>query len=447
MLTDTRSAPAPLWTGALLVWTALIPWLLFVPVTRSIELPLAYLGALALAAFGLVKQRAHVVALLRRCPEWVLWVVACAAILAVALVKPRAELRAALNVVARFGAVVAAALSVSTWVNAGGNPRYVARTLVLSAMPIALLALGFVLFPHAELPFVRSMAGVLLEPDAAALRNNFIPLDRVGVVFTNTNHGAAFWGLVFWLAGLLAVGTGIRDRAWHLAQGLATAAVLATGSRAGLLGLGVSVLVFAYAWRRAHPLPPTRTVLLRTGITMGIVTLAGLGLALGLGMLAGESVVQATLERSLSQASGGVSKLGGERMQLWKTSLALIRERPLFGHGTVPWAELGLVRGAPPHNIVLQWAVVAGVPAALLSVLAYFGFFARALRARTAAGAAAAAGLAWVGLQANVTNWLFGEWHVALTMGALLGAFVYERWHAPQSPTPGAPPSPSGGSV
>ncbi len=224
----------------------------------------------------------------------------------------------------------------------------------------------FLLFPAGYLAMrasgdgVRSAiaAVVVLLGAAIALIGTALAAvgDEVTVYFPVRNNQAAFIGVAIMAA------FGIRDwprrmrYAWApmllvLGTGLAV-----SGSRGALVAVAVGLALVAFVGGRALVRYTTaRLLALAAGFVGGILVTAG---------WAAKRVVE-------------IVSASPSRFEIWLSALPLLEQKPAFGHGlgmtTVVWAPLRTLDdrslGFYLHNDFLQFAVEAGLPAALLLVL------------------------------------------------------------------------------
>ena len=242
----------------------------------------------------------------------------------------------------------------------GGDARRLLRAIVT------------IIAAYAAWGLVRHFAGI--EHPFSAM-----PSASLTSTFVNRNHAATYLGI----GAVIALALLWERLRWYLAKhggeaGVAAIAelmernlrlvlatlclviaVLLTGSRGGLLGLGAGIITvscLAFAGARIGA---------RAGAVMaGIMVLAGLGLL----RLGGNT----TLER-LAQVDQEMTLAGANRLTLWQNCLDLIRERPLTGHGYGTFEQLfHLTRDAgferiwhTAHNTYLEHAVELGLPATL----------------------------------------------------------------------------------
>src|SRR5581483_3452817 len=192
-------------------------------------------------------------------------------------------------------------------------------------------------------------------------------------LYPSPNQLALYLGYALPFAAALALWAPAR-RAWFGALAALLGLALAlTFSIGGWLGAGASLLVLAALWGRR-----ALVVTAAAGIALGAASLA-VGARLG-------------VERILSGSTAAF------RRQVWTSSLAMLRDHPLFGVGLdnflyryqlqymLPeaWAEPNI---SHPHNWVLQFWLEMGA-LGLIAVLGLLGRFAwlilRGLRARPA---------------------------------------------------------------
>lgn len=195
--------------------------------------------------------------------------------------------------------------------------------------------------------------------------------------FTNPNFFAAYLGPSLLVVFGLALGRpeSFNPSTWLLALGLLTGALggalMATGSRGGLLSLGAGLAVFVLlllvrrAWRDWE-------TLMRLGIL--VLVLAGVCGALSTGLRSRQQgTARALLPRELCPGAeqGYTADSNRFRVLTWRASLNMGRQRPLTGWGAgtfetafAPHAIAGFTRHA--HNGYLQLFAEQGAPAVLL---------------------------------------------------------------------------------
>jgi O-antigen ligase len=203
--------------------------------------------------------------------------------------------------------------------------------------------------------------------------------DSLSATFVNRNHAATYlnigivialallWERLMWYSTKrpggqwIAVLAETMERSGLLVIAIVclVAASLLTGSRGGLLSLGIgltTLLCLGMLRARAR----VRAV--------AVVSLVAIAIAVGFLRLSGE----VTLER-LARIDQEVTLARENRLALWQKCLDLIRERPLAGHGYGAFEQLfQLTRDErfervwhTAHNIYLEHAVELGLPATL----------------------------------------------------------------------------------
>jgi O-antigen ligase len=242
--------------------------------------------------------------------------------------------------------------------------------------------------------------------------------------------------------GMLALLWGLR-RGWSVSITLPASAVLAiglaaTGSRTGLLQLGLVVLLTLVWWRQPWAQPRQRRLAaLHMGVLALLYLLAAWGLPEVLASLHGRQVHSALTRMVGGEGCGG-------RAVLWSNVLELIAQRPWSGWG---WDELRYAHYITryqglrfcdilgnAHNLPLHLAFSFGVPfatAAVLLVLALV-WHARPWRAQGAGSQMAWGVLAVIGLHSLLE---FPLWYGPFQVAALvcLGLLVRRalQWHGP----------------
>ncbi|MDI6816439.1 MAG: O-antigen ligase family protein [Actinomycetota bacterium] len=133
-------------------------------------------------------------------------------------------------------------------------------------------------------------------------------------------------------------------------------------SRGAWMGVAAGFAAVVYFWARSGQ-KPMRVVVLWTLLLVGAF-LAGVGIV---SMLAGSDI------GGIVDAAGSSSSLAS-RIEIWKTSLLMIGDKPLFGFGldqTKDWFNLYMTEGLAglentlhgrAHNIFLQMGLDGGIP-------------------------------------------------------------------------------------
>ncbi len=208
-----------------------------------------------------------------------------------------------------------------------------------------------------------------------------------------------YLALMIPLVGSLALAATGRSRLfWLAAAGLGYVTILVTFTRGAWLAvlLGSGILVIAVGPRTFRRLLAGRTVLIVVAITAFALTLAAVA----------PRQLASRASSSLTVESGSI----GQRVYIWRHTIATIRSRPLLGWGletlgeVFPYEREGLVKyfGFRPviideaHNDVLQMAVSIGIPGAAMYLwfwAAVVGGGARTLRRASGTSRILAAGL------------------------------------------------------
>lgn len=256
--------------------------------------------------------------------------------------------------------------------------------------------------------------------------------DFTGIVLQN--H--ATQGIVFSLAILCAAhyarNASARTR-WGLVAAMTLFAgniVFVTPGRSGYLALLVAAIVsgvMLYGWRRAR-------VWLPTGLALAVLTLVA-------SPMLRDRITQGwnEIDDAANPAIASVYTSMGIRIVLYRTTIELIRERPVFGHGTGSFGKEYSARvarhytdwqaapGADPHNQYLYIAMELGMVglAAFIAVL-ITGFL-----------AARASPYGWIGVAA-LAIWcltsLFSSHFRTFPEGHLIGLFLGALLAAAPSP-------------
>ena len=195
--------------------------------------------------------------------------------------------------------------------------------------------------------------------------------------FPNRNHTGDFLAMAFVLGCGIASWQGAHRRwpgvvAGSILSFIALLGLLTTESRGALLAMGFGLAV--YLGLVFLKMRDRRVI---AAALAGAVTLAALTALFG----------AAVLERFQSQTAGNVSNL--LRVQIWKDTLGMWQDAPLFGHGLRTFPQLiGLYQTLRleeqvilhPESSWLQWLVELGVIPVLLAVAGGVLFFVRQLR-------------------------------------------------------------------
>ncbi len=194
--------------------------------------------------------------------------------------------------------------------------------------------------------------------------------------FVNRNHAAGFLEMLFPLPLALILARGVPRERWGICGVLALVlgtALVVTGSRGGMLVLGVQLLLLPLLWGMMNAGEKRR---FRFGVTVAM--LVGAGIALGAWWIGAEPIVSrwrmsapSTIE-DRSEAVGDVeAALTGplNRPMIWKATWQMIRDHLWWGVGlgAYPVAytqydrSAGLSRVEQAHNDYLQLVAELGI--------------------------------------------------------------------------------------
>jgi O-antigen ligase len=236
-------------------------------------------------------------------------------------------------------------------------------------------------------------------------------------LFVNANIASAYLGMsaiAAWYAG-----RAFRSSALRFVAVLDWAAVLFTGSKAGLLCAVVLPLALAAASAaRARRINP--------------VTLFAASLMLG-----GSCLLVPLGDDLLEELGANALATMGSRGEIWRYALMLIEQHPLAGLGFGGWEQrfalhaflTGSATAVPAHNSLFILWLQSGLPGLLAGALfvgAVYAAAARCLRAGDSDTGTLALGaigaFTWYFAQGLGENFgLIGEAHMTPLVGALLG--------------------------
>jgi len=213
------------------------------------------------------------------------------------------------------------------------------------------------LFWHVPSSYQGSLTSTFVNRNHAATYLSIGAVIAFALLWERLRRYLAKRGGGAWVA---AVGE-LMERDAHLviATLCLVVASLLTGSRGGLLGLGVGMTtVFCLGLAGA-----------RVGLRAGAI-IVGIALLMGLGLLRLGGDV--TLAR-LALIDQEITLDRENRLALWQNCLDLVRERPLAGHGYGTFEQLFHLTRDPgfervwdtAHNTYLEHAVELGLPATL----------------------------------------------------------------------------------
>lgn len=290
-----------------------------------------------------------------------------------------------------------------------------------------------------------------------------IPDDRVFSTIGQTNSLGAFLALSIPVTVGLALTAGRRPTLYLAGAALQAAALAATVSRGGFLGLAVSLALLAvFALGHRGWEPPA---------AIGLVAAAGMGLLIVFTITPGlESSTGRVLNRAVADeewSSGSIRN----HLDLWTIAGHVVADHPVLGSGpdTFPLvfgdyrddvlsadsaARLRPFRVESPHNIVAATAAGSGLPAAIAQVIAMLGAAVVALRTGWVRRGEAssllhlAVGTALIGAfcaSMFITADFPTTWLVWLLSGAALSTAAGRVERAGVSPSPQARPAPDPG--
>ncbi len=351
------------------------------------------------------------------------------AITAASLFRAPDNLYEAANVVGHLGVGMLVILWMELLLNSS-NKKFplkkekVIKAFLVSAFPLGVVGVVLYFNPHLEEPWVKLVSDLLIEPDSATTRNNIQAIDKIGIVFMNTNAGAIFWGLSMWLAlWLRQLSTGIWRIAFTIFAVIFCICVLGAGSRAGMLALAFTMivpfilLVLYYnrnSWLNRGALTNAAIIIITVGSVL-FIEQYGSKLSPSLSII------------MRSQAQVDKNELGGIRLKLWAHSFSIIKQAPLLGHGVKKFVKLGFLKGFPPHNIPLQAWVYGGI-IAMIGLIWLFGIvfykLFRQLRHNPDTWLPIVL-LIWVVIQAMFTNLFIGDFRIAILLWMVVSLFLW----------------------
>lgn len=234
-------------------------------------------------------------------------------------------------------------------------------------------ALGVHASPRGRRFLEAALVGAAVVNALVAVLQTLVDLSSIDMALLD-NRPVGLWQNPVWLAGFLLgalwlIAVRVRHRPqWRLpAIALLAVALQLAGSRIalGLLVIALVVLV--------------RPLGVRWAAVVAIAVVVGFALGQGIGSVGGASTASS---RADVQGSGGFR----ERAETWIIARHAVANRPLLGAGPGRYQAatsryetqvLADLRGpdhlfTDAHNIVVQFAVVTGIPGVLL-LLAWFG--------------------------------------------------------------------------
>ncbi|MCS6816480.1 MAG: O-antigen ligase family protein [Blastocatellia bacterium] len=232
----------------------------------------------------------------------------------------------------------------------------------MAAAFVVLLLLGFSL---ALVGLVQKLAGserLLWVREVEAAEIAFGP-------FVNRNHAAGFLEMLFPLPVAAILGRGVARERWGICAVLALVmgiAIALTGSRGGVLVLGVQMLALPLLWRAMNAGADRR---LRSGVL--IVALLSAGISAGVLWIGAEPIVS---RWRMPEDVGATLSNPPDRPRIWRATGEMIRDHFWggVGLGAYPVAytrydrSTGFARVEQAHNDYLQLVAELGVSGVLL---------------------------------------------------------------------------------
>lgn len=404
----------------------LIPWQIYFRLYGQVDLPLSlfvsFAGfAIAIAGTGSIKALFKFKGLVSG------YVLLLLGIAMASLFRAPDNLYEAANVLGRLGTGMLVILWMGLLLNSASKRfplrrEKVIKAFLVSAFPLGVVGSILLFVPYMEGAWVNMVSGVLIEPNSSTIHNNILALDKIGVIFTNTNVGAVFWGMSMWLALWMRERSwGIPRFGWTIFSVIFCADVMVSGSRAGALALVVSIVLsfvvrFLYSSRNDRA---KRETLKNAAI---ILTAVFFVFCVDIGLEG--KVLMSTIDRTVQQVE---KKKVESRPSLWKHSLGVIREAPVLGHGVVNLRKIGFPRGLPPHNIVFQIWIYGGL-ASLAGLIWLLGAVLVGLFRQLSHDHdiwLPIVLLSWLIIQSMFTNLLIGNFRIAMLFWLVVSMFLW----------------------
>jgi len=302
----------------------------------------------------------------------------------------------------------------------------IVTVFLLSNLPLSLVGILLFIRPELESGWLSAIAGTLIEADAAATANNIQSIDRIGVVFMDANGASIFWGFSMWLA-LWRQQTvqGLQRAACLLLAIIFFTNVLATGSRAGMMALFVTAIIFIgmmlHHTRRQQG--RSRYVLMALPAAAAVIVLLVAGNPTG--------IVGSAIGRFTLLASNNLPESDSNRIILFQHAAATIRQAPILGYGVVPFEKLGFPAGYPPHNMFLQCWIYGGVTAVSGLVLLFGAAFHQLFQQLKHSHDLwlPIVLLCWILIQSMFLNFIIGDFRIAMLLWLMVPLFLFSRRH------------------
>lgn len=281
---------------------------------------------------------------------------------------------AALILLLLVSSVVARDWNTTWW---GHADRHLGVIGWVSLFVAALVGINLSENGRAALRVAIEVAGVIVatlalgQVFAASLFGDAGPGGRPTSTFGSATYTGAFLAIALvFLVDRVRVSD---DRRVQVGAGLASSATLValalSGSRGAWIGGAVGLISLAVAWRHDRRMSPG-------ALALGSVIVVGL-------TAAGSSAFRERIASLFDPTSG----TAGGRFVLWRSGVDAMFDRPLFGWGP-DRSRVGLPPSLPrsfeaeywdqtipdrAHNALIDFAIVVGVPAAVLAGIAAFG--------------------------------------------------------------------------
>jgi hypothetical protein len=413
-----------------ILFAIIIPWQFYFEFYDRIDLPLSFFVVCTGCAFTAFMR-----------PDWITtfrklkWILSgyglmLAAIGVSSILRSSDNLYEAANVLGHLGVGLIVIMWVGLILHLKKDGLF-SKTKLLQAFLISLLPLGvvgIVLFmnPGLEQAWLNTISGVLIEADSATTVNNISAIDRIGVVFMDVNTGSVFWGISMWLALWMRQNTlGFRR---ILNTALATVYcinLLATGSRAGILALILSsatFLIIHVCYTKKY-----RESLINAAIIISVV----FSLILLERADMKPEVLNNSIARAKSLAAQSLPEPDRDRLALLSHSVNAIMHAPFLGYGVINFEKLSFPKGYPPQNMFLQAWIFGGISAIAGLILLFSNVLYVSLKhlKKDQDMWLPIVITLWVIIQAMFTNFMIGNFRVAMLFWLSVMLFLLPRRH------------------
>ncbi|MDH4027769.1 MAG: O-antigen ligase family protein, partial [Nitrospirota bacterium] len=296
------------------------------------------------------------------------YILMIAAIAVSSLLNSPDNLYSAANVLGRLGVGLMVILWIGSILNTHKRHSIhadrIIRVFLFSALPLGIMGIIFLIYPELEGRWLNMIAGILIEADSTAIKNNIRDINRVGVVFMDVNTASVFWGMSMWLAlWMQQKSHGLKKLPYMVLALIFFLDIIATGSRAGILALILTLVISSIIRTAYHQKDRKKTANRIVIIFPAIIVITVLSLGL-MGHIKSEHIIfNDTIDRFKRLASQDPVTSDKRRANLLKFSINAIKQKPLFGHGVIDFAKLDFPDGFPPHNMFLMTWIYGGLPA------------------------------------------------------------------------------------